>query len=260
MIVLTEGFLWLIRFMIGACIFSFLNVVADRLPREESVVRGRSHCTVCGRTLGPLELIPCVSFLALRGKCKGCKTAIPKRCFLSECLGGAAFVCCGMKFGCGALGILSLGGAVVFCYIGILLVVALIDWDTQMIYDRFHILILLLGMASLWLFPQHGPVDRLIGALVIAVPMLLLTLLIPGAFGGGDIKLMAVSGWFLGCAPVICAMFFGILTGGTYAGVMLATKKLGGKDHFAFSPFLAAGLMIGAVWGDAIATWYLRFL
>ena len=73
MIVLTEGFLWLIRFMIGACIFSFLNVVADRLPREESVVRGRSHCTVCGRTLGPLELIPCVSFLALRGKCKGCK-------------------------------------------------------------------------------------------------------------------------------------------------------------------------------------------
>ena len=141
--------------MIGACIFSFLNVVADRLPREESVVRGRSHCTVCGRTLGPLELIPCVSFLTLRGKCKGCKTAIPKRCFLSECLGGAAFVCCGMKFGCGALGILSLGGAVVFCYIGILLVVALIDWDTQMIYDRFHILILLLGMASLWLFPQH---------------------------------------------------------------------------------------------------------
>lgn len=96
---------------------------------------------------------------------------------------------------------------------------------------------------------QHGPVDRLIGALVIAVPMLLLTLLIPGAFGGGDIKLMAVSGWFLGCAPVICAMFFGILTGGTYAGVMLATKKLGGKDHFAFGPFLAAGLMIGAVWG-----------
>ena len=55
-------------------------------------------------------------------------------------------------------------------------------------------------------------------------------------------------------------MFFGILTGGTYAGVMLATKKLGGKDHFAFGPFLAAGLMIGAVWGDAIATWYLRFL
>ena len=70
MIVLTEGF-----FMADSiydsvpCIFSFLNVVADRLPREESVVRGRSHCTVCGRTLGPLELIPCVSFLALRGKC-----------------------------------------------------------------------------------------------------------------------------------------------------------------------------------------------
>ena len=68
MIVLTEGFLWLIRFMIGACIFSFLNVVADRLPREESVVRGRSHCTVCGRTLGPLETDSLCKLSGFEGK------------------------------------------------------------------------------------------------------------------------------------------------------------------------------------------------
>lgn len=246
--------------MFGACIFSFLTVVADRLPKGENVVRGRSHCDNCGRTLTPLELIPCVSFLALGGKCKGCKAAIPPRCLWAELLGGAAFAGCSAIFGCGTSGIISLEGAVIFLYIGILLVVALIDWDTQMIYDRFQLMIFVLGFVALALFPQHGLVDRLIGAVVIAVPMLLLTLLIPGAFGGGDIKLMAVSGWFLGTAPVVCAMFFGILTGGGYGAVMLATKKLGGKDHFAFGPFLALGLMIGALWGDAIAAWYLRFL
>lgn len=260
MIAVMESILWLIRFMFGACIFSFLTVVADRLPQGESVVRGRSHCSSCGRTLTPLELIPCVSFVALGGKCKGCKAAIPPRCFLAEILGGAAFAGCSAIFGCGTSGIISLRGAVIFLYTGILLVVALIDWDTQMIYDRFQLMIFLLGFVALWLFPQHGIVDRLIGAVVIAVPMLLLTLLIPGAFGGGDIKLMAVSGWFLGTAPVVCAMFFGILTGGGYGAVMLMTKKLGGKDHFAFGPFLALGLMIGALWGDSIAAWYLRFL
>ena len=113
--------------------------------------------------------------------------------------------------------------------------VARIDWDTQIIYDRFHILILLLGVAALWLFPEHGMVDRLIGAVIISVPMLLLALIIPGAFGGGDIKLMAASGFFLG-------------------------KKLEKKDHFAFGPFLAFGLALAVFFGDQIVNWYLSLL
>ena len=117
----------------------------------------------------------------------------------------------------------------IFAYLGILLVVARIDWDTQIIYDRFHILILLLGVAALWLFPEHGMVDRLIGAVIISVPMLLLALIIPGAFGGGDIKLMAASGFFLGTGPVVCAMFFGLLTGGGYGAAMLLGKKQIGR-------------------------------
>ena len=232
MLVVLEGILWTIRFFFGACIFSFLTVVIDRLPRGENVVRGRSHCTSCGRELTAWELIPCVSFLCLGGKCRGCGERIPLRCFWT----------------------------VIFAYLGILLVVALIDWDTQMIYDRFHIMILILAVFDFLLYPERGIVTRLIGALIISVPMLILALVIPGAFGGGDIKLMAASGLLLGTASIVCAMFIGIVTGGGYAAVMLAGKKLEKKDQFAFGPFLALGLAAAVFWGNQIAAWYLHFL
>ena len=135
MLVVLEGILWTIRFFFGACIFSFLTVVIDRLPRGENVVRGRSHCTSCGRELTVWELIPCVSFLCLGGKCRGCGERIPLRCFWTELAGGAAFIGCVTRYGCGRSGVISPRGAVIFAYLGILLVVALIDWDTQMIYD-----------------------------------------------------------------------------------------------------------------------------
>ena len=258
--IFLEAILWIIRFFFGACIFSFLNVVADRLPRGESVVTGRSHCTCCGRVLTPPELVPCISYLFLRGRCKTCKAVIPRRDFFVEIAGGLIFDACGVFWGCGSLGVLSLSGTVVFVYLSLLMVIALIDWDTQMIYDRFHLLILAISPAAIFLFPQHGIWDRLLGAVIVALPMLILTLIIPGAFGGGDIKLMAVSGFFLGTAPVICAMFFGLLTGGGYALFMLKRGKLGRKDVFAFGPFLSLGLTAAAFWGDRIAAWYLRFL
>ena len=259
MLTVLEGLIWLIRFMFGACIFSFLNVVADRLPKKQSVVSGRSHCDSCGRNLGVADLVPCFSYIFLRGKCRTCGNRIPIRCLLTELLGGASFVLSGICFGCGSLEILSLRAASVFIFTGILTVIALIDLDTQMIYDRFNLMILVLAIANIWLFPEHGIIDRLIGLVIVSVPMLVLSLIIPGAFGGGDIKLMAVSGFFLGMAATVCGMFFGLVSGGCFALVMLKTNKLQKKDHFAFGPFLAVGLAVAAFWGDQIVAWYLRF-
>ena len=248
-----------IQFFFGACIFSFLNVVIDRLPRQESVVRGRSHCTKCGRELTALELVPCISYICLGGKCKTCGVKIPPRDFIVEIIGGAAFIGCGTYFGCGNSGIISLRGAVIFAYLGILLVVALIDQDTQMIYDRFHVMVLALAIAAIWLFPEHGVRSRLLGTVVIAVPMLVISLLIPGAFGGGDIKLMSVSGLLIGGASMICAMCIGIITGGAYVTLMLVRKRLNKTDQFAFGPFLAFGLATAIFLGDKMAVWYLQF-
>ena len=201
MIAVLNGILWLLRFAIGACVFSFFNVVIYRLPKGESVVHGRSHCMGCGKTLTAGELIPCVSYLIQGKKCRGCGGKISGRYFKVELAGGLAFVCCCAFFGYGELGLLSLRGLIAFAYLGILIIIALIDWDTKIIYDRFHIIIVLLGIAALWLFPEHPVADRLIGAAAVSLPMLLIAIAIEGAFGGGDIKLMAASGFLLAQHP-----------------------------------------------------------
>ena len=88
MLYIAYAVLWLLRFALGACVFSFLGVVVWRLPRRESVVKGRSHCPVCGRTLSAAELLPCLSYLLQGGKCRGCGAKIPARDFWIEVLGG----------------------------------------------------------------------------------------------------------------------------------------------------------------------------
>ena len=129
----------------------------------------------------------------------------------------------------------------------------------QMIYDRFHIMILILAVLDFMLYPEMGIVTRLTGMGIISVPMLVLALAIPGAFGGGDIKLMSVSGLLIGGASMICAMCIGIITGGAYVTLMLVRKRLNKTDQFAFGPFLAFGLATAIFLGDKMAVWYLQF-
>lgn len=260
MIMVMEGILWLLRFLVGACVFSFLNVVVYRLPRGESVVFGRSHCPDCGRILTPKELIPCLSFLFQGRKCLGCGGKISSRYFLVETAGGFCFIVCGLYFGCGSFGLLSVRGLWAFSYLGLLMVIALIDWDTRMIYDRFQMGIVVLGVVALWLFPEHSLLDRLIGMVAVALPMFFLALLIEGAFGGGDIKLMAVSGFLLGWRAIVVAMFLGLAVGGGYAIGLMSRRKLDHKASMAFGPCLAIGLGVALFYGDAIAGWYLSLL
>ncbi|MCI8597917.1 MAG: prepilin peptidase [Lachnospiraceae bacterium] len=260
MIVVMEGILWLLRFAVGACVFSFLNVVVYRLPKGEPMTWGRSHCPDCGRTLTARELIPCLSYLIQGKKCLGCGKKISARYFWVEAAGGMCFVFCGVWFGYGIFGLLSLKGLIAFGYLGLLTVISLIDWDTKMINDRFQAGIVLLGLAALWIFPEHTLMERLIGAVIVALPMLLLALAVAGAFGGGDIKLMAASGFLLGWRAVLVAMFLGLLAGGIYAIWLLSRKKLKGKDQIAFGPFLSFGLGVALFYGDRIADWYLSIL
>lgn len=143
-------------------------------------------------------------------------------------------------------------------YVIILLCVAWQDYKTRIIRNKFHIIIFSLAFVQMLLIPEYRMRDRLIGMLAVSVPMLLLTSLIPGAFGGGDIKLMAASGFFLGMRLILCAMILAIIAGSTYGIIMLKNKKRDRKDQFAFGPFLAIGLSIAAFWGNEIISWYLK--
>ena len=115
------------------------------------------------------------------------------------------------------------------------------------------------GVLSVLLSPADW-LPHIIGALCVSVPMFLLCLVIDGAFGGGDIKLMAAAGLFLGWQNTLLAMFFGIVFGGIYGIYLLAAKKAGKKDHFAFGPFLCAGIVIAMLFGGPVLEWYCAFL
>ena len=244
--------LGLLLFLLGACFFSFLNVVVWRTPRKESLVHGRSHCPVCGRILTPWELVPCFSFLALRGKCYGCGAKIPTRDFWVEVLGGVLFAGCSIRFG-----LLSLQAMVSFALLFILTVVALMDWDTMEIYDRFHVMILGCAAASVWLFPEVTLTERLIGCLCVSAPMFLLTMLVPGGFGGGDIKLMFALGAYFGWKLTLMTAFFGAVTAGVYGVVLLKKGKAKRKDQFPFGPFLCTGAGVALFFGNTILEWYI---
>lgn len=116
MLYIACAVLWLLRFALGASIFSFLGVVIWRLPRGESVVKGRSHCPACGRTLSAAELVPCLSFLVQGGRCRGCGARIPARDFWLEVLGGGDIK---LMFGAGFF--LGARLTVVAAFLGILL-------------------------------------------------------------------------------------------------------------------------------------------
>ena len=234
---LLELLLGLIRFLLGAALFSFMNVVAWRLPRGMDPLKGRSVCPQCGHTLGAPDLVPVFSWLFLRGRCRHCGAHIPARYLLVELLGGVL--------------------ALAVC--GILLSVSLIDAETQTIPDRLNLALAVCGAVSVLLSPADW-LPHVIGAFCVSVPMFLLCLVIDGAFGGGDIKLMAAAGLFLGWQNTLLAMFFGIVFGGMYGIYLLATKKAGKKDHFAFGPFLCAGIVIAMLFGGPVLEWYCAFL
>ena len=215
-----------------------------------SAARRRSHCPACGRTLSAAELVPCLSFLVQGGRCRSCGTRIPARDFWLEVLGGVCSCVCAYAFG-GE----TARAALSFAVLGILTVVAFMDIDTLEIYDRFPALLLVCGAAAQFVFPGPGIKSRLLGCVIVSLPMLLLALVVPGGFGGGDIKLMAGAGFFLGARLTVVAAFLGILLGGGFGALLLAAKKADRKTRFAFGPFLCIGIAAAMFFGERLADW-----
>ena len=134
------------------------------------------------------------------------------------------------------------------------------DLDTMEIADGCSIAIVVLTAAGLFFMKDITIGQRLIGMVCISVPMLLLAIAVPGAFGGGDIKLMAAGGLFLGWRTVLASAIIGILLGGGYGIYLLASGKKGRKEQFAFGPFLCVGMILGLLFGNQMIDWYLAIL
>lgn len=243
-------YFWLAVF--GACIGSFLNVVIYRLPRGSFFAQARSHCPDCGKQLGWRDLIPVAGFILLKGKCRYCGARISPRYPLVEAACAALAIFCFMRFGP------DFRAALAFCVCAILLAVALIDYDTMEIPDRLVLALVPFAVCAVWLWPDTAIIGRVIGFFVISLPMLLLAVFINGAFGGGDIKLMAVCGFLLGWQNSLLAFFIALLIGGGCAIYLLASGKSKRGAHMAFGPYLCAGAAAALFFGEDIISFYLN--
>ena len=142
----------------------------------------------------------------------------------------------------------------------LLAIIAWTDHKTMEIPDRWNLALGVCGIAAMFINPEVSILERGIGAFCVSVPMFLLTTWIPGAFGGGDIKLTFAMGLYLGWKFVLLGTFLAILIGGTQAIYLLASRKakVGEGAHMAFGPALCLGLFLAAHWGTRILSWYLN--
>lgn len=132
----------------------------------------------------------------------------------------------------------------VCCFLVTLLAAAVLDWKRNTIGNRFSVMIFLLGTAAIWIFPEIPVCNRLLGTVVISVPMLLISVFVPGAFGGGDIKLMAAGGWLLGWKANVFAGATGLVAAGIFCVILLMMGKITRHEKIALGPFLAFGLAV----------------
>lgn len=234
--------------IVGAVLGSFANVVIHRVPRGESIVSPRSRCPRCGTPIRPLDNIPLVSFLLLRGRCRGCGGAISWRYPLVEALMAALAVAVVAAFPDWLSRLAAL--ALVF----LLVVITFIDLDHQLILDRISLPGIAVGLVFAVLLDRAVP--SLLSALGAGALITAIVVVSRGGMGGGDVKLAALMGAFLGWPGIAVALFSGFMVGGLIGVTLLALRLRGRKDPVPFGPALAAGALVGLFWGEAIMRWY----
>ena len=243
--------IYIYSFLIGIVIASFLNVVIYRLPLGISVAKGRSYCPSCNHTLTWYDLFPIFSYLFLKGKCRYCKAKIPMRDTVLELIGGLIGILCFHVYQ------FSWDTLIVFSIIMILLTISMIDIDTMTIPNG---LVIALGIPVVIWSLLHGEVsylERILGFFIISGPMYIMIKLIPDCFGGGDVKLIAVGGFFLGWKSALLAGFISIVIGGIYASYLMIRKNVKKEAHIAFGPYLALGIVISLLYGNILIQAYL---
>lgn len=249
---MPELLIFIILFIVGTVVGSFLNVCIYRIPREESVVLPPSHCPYCNTTLKFIDLIPIISFIIQKGRCRYCGEKISLRYPLVESITGIIFILTYTSYG------ISLKGLIFLIFSSSLIVIFFIDLSFQIIPNVVTYPGIVLG-----LFFSHWTVglkDALYGFILGVSIFLILGLLWKGGMGGGDIKLAGMMGTFLGVKSLIFALFFSFLLG-SFVGIILIILKLKTlKTHIPFGPFLVVGSFLLLFYQEQILKfwkWYL---
>ncbi len=246
-------------FCLGAAIGSFLNVCIYRLPKQESIVRPGSHCRKCQAKIAWYDNIPFLSYIALGGRCRKCGEKISFRYFLIELITAGLFMFLYYRFG------FSLHFWVYAAIAASLVVVSFIDIDIQEIPDEISLGGIVIGLALSFILPQlhntsmhHVALWRSLLGLLAGGGSIYLTGVIASvilkkeSMGGGDVKLMAMLGAFIGWQAALLTFFIAPFFG-SIAGIVLKIKK--GTSLIPYGPFLSLAALISMVWKGQILNW-----
>jgi leader peptidase (prepilin peptidase)/N-methyltransferase len=291
----VDWFGTVVALIFGTVVGSFLNVCIYRIPAGKSIISPGSFCPKCGTSLRPRDLVPLLSFLVQRCRCRYCKAPISWRYFTVELLTGAYFALLWVLKGPNIVTATStselLAPAVQFIemalFSAMLIAIMFIDLDHMIIPDRFSLGAILLGIArdviGIWITPpgehpgQHlmrisipltnieFPMLRsVVWMLVFGAGLLLIAELGSRAFkkeamGGGDIKLMAAFGANLAAGAVVVGFFMAVFVGSIIGIALIATKLREKKAEIPFGPMLVAGALVAQIWGLRLWEAYLRY-
>src|SRR4030042_5112686 len=248
--------LTVISIIFGGMIGSFLNVCIFRLPKEESIIWPGSHCPHCKKQIKFYDNIPLISYILLRGKCRYCKKPISFQYPMIEGITALSSLFLIMRFGP------SLSYLIYFAFVAALIVITVIDLYHQIIPDAISLPGIGVGLLTSLLIPQITFFNSLIGILLGGGSLFIVATFYQWLFkregmGGGDIKLLAMIGAFLGWKAVLLTILLSSFIGSVTGILMMVVKGKDFKYAIPFGPFLSLGAVISLFYGQNIINWYL---
>ena len=250
---------WLVQifiFFFGCCVGSFLNVCIHRLPQNLSVAYPRSFCPRCRNPIRAYDNIPVLSYLFLRGRCRDCGERISWRYPLVEALTGGFALALFLRFG------LSLSFFSFFAFVAAMVVITFIDLDHRIIPDVISLPGIGIGFFLSFFQPSISVLDSLIGLVagggtLFVVAWAYETITKREGMGGGDVKLLAMIGAWLGWKAVLFTLFFASLSGTLIGGGAMLIQRQGRHYAIPFGPFLAFSAVAYLFFGLQLIDWYL---
>lgn len=244
-------------FIVGCCFGSFFNVVIHRLPANQSIMLPGSHCPRCGNAIACYDNIPLLSYVFLGGRCRSCQGRISLRYPLVELLTGLLFLLLFRRYGWHPQFFIEL------LFVSLLVIITFIDLDTYLIPDVLSLSGILLGFMLSFFTPRVSWWDSLVGIFLgggffylIAVGYTYLRR--QEGLGGGDIKLLAMIGAFLGIPGVVLTVLSASIAGSLVGAFIMLRSRKGLTTMLPFGPFLAFGAVSYIFWGQSFYAWYAR--
>lgn len=244
----------LIIFLYGLLLGSFYNVVGLRIPNNQSIVVPRSACPRCKHTLTALELIPVVSYVIQRGKCRNCGISISPLYPFVELLTGVLFAISPLLVGWSYELIIAL------TLISLFMIILVSDLTYMLIPDKILLIFLGIFIVERIIYPLNPWYDSLIGAFVGFTLLLLIAYVSKGGMGGGDIKLFGLLGLVLGWKTVLLSFFLSTFIGVILGAFGMLAGKYKKREPMPFGPSIMIGTLIAYFFGEQLLSWYLALI